>query len=102
MDDRETFVIEDFPDLLAGVDGPAALLIEFEIGGPVAEGGSTLAESFVAESKIVMRVGVSGDEADGSAISGDGFGKALQFIEHIAEIEEGEGVFGIGLSCAAV
>ena len=49
-----------------------------------------------------MGVGVARREGDGLAVGGDGFVEALKLVEHVAEIEVGQHISGVGLGGAAV
>jgi len=61
-----------------------------------------MALALEGEREVVVRVGVLRHEMNRALVGGDGLGQALQLIEDVAEIEEGEGVVGIGLGGVAV
>ena len=49
-----------------------------------------------------MRVCVCGDDVDGAAVGGDRVGQAAHFVEHVAEVEESQGVARVGVGGATI
>jgi len=74
-----------------------------DVGEPVAEGAAAMSLALVGEGEVVVRVGVLRDEGDGALVGGDGVRSGrLSSSSTFAEVEEGEGVLGVGLGGAAV
>ena len=63
---------------------------------------AALAAALVGERQVIVGVGVGGRERDGLEIGGDGLVQTFQLIEHVAEIEVGQHVTGVGHGGAAV
>ncbi len=74
----------------AGVIRPGADGIEFDVVGPVPQGGAPVAGTFVGQGDVVVRVAVVGHQANGGAVGLDSLRKTLQLVEHIAKVEEGQ------------
>jgi hypothetical protein len=70
--------------------------VESHVGEPVAQGSPALALTLVCEGKIVVRVGILGDQRDGFLIGGSRLSQSLHLIKHVAEVEECERVLGVG------
>jgi hypothetical protein len=79
-----------------GVVGPGAHGVEAHIGEPVAQGAAAMALALVGEREVVVRVGVLRHQGNGSLVGGDGVGQALHLVEHVAQVEEGQRVLGVG------
>ena len=76
--------------------------VELHIGLPVFQRLARLADFFVGQRQIVMRVGVRRGELQGSLVGLDCFLHAAGFVEHIAQIEVRERVARIGFDGLAV
>ena len=63
---------------------------------------ASFAFAFVSQSQVVMRVSVAWRKEDCAAISLDGLFRAFQFIQNVAQVEEGKNVRRIGLGGAAI
>ena len=100
--DGELFAIEEFADLTARMLGPGAAGVEAHIGLPVAQGEAAFAFALVGEGQVVVGIGIARGENDGLAVGGDRFFEALQLVEDVAEVEEGQDVGGVFFGGAAV
>ena len=100
--DGEALGREDLLGLRHGVGSPGADGVEADVGEPVTEGAAAVALALVGEGQVVVRVGVLRDEGDGALVGGNRVGQPLELVEHVAEVEEGERVLGVGLGGAAV
>jgi len=68
----------------------------------VAQGLSALPFTLISECQVVMSIGIARAERNGAGVRGDGLVGPLQFVEHVAEIEESEDIRGICLGGAAI
>ena len=68
----------------------------------MAQRAAALALSLVGERKVVVRIGVVGNERDGALVGAERIRKALHLVEDVAQVDEGEGILGIGLGGATV
>src|SRR5260370_6684999 len=102
IDHAELVCFQNLLDLVAGVDGPGANVVELYVGAPVEQGAAWLFEFFVGQGKVVVRVGVGGGEGDGGGIGFHCFAQASGFIEDVAQIKISQGVARINFNCAAI
>ena len=102
MNQLQAVRLQDALDLAAGVHRPGAGSVELDIGLPVFERLAGLADLFVGQRQIVVRVGVGGSELQGGLVSNNGFLHAAGLVEHVAEIEVSEGVARVGFNRLAV
>ena len=84
------------------VDSPRSGGVELDVGAPMLECLARLANFFVGEGDVVVRVGVGGRELDGGLVGGNGFLHPSGFVEHVPQVEVGEGIAGIDLDGRAV
>src|SRR5437763_6763432 len=84
------------------MDGPRAEGIELGVSAPVTQGAAGLLHFFVSQGKVIVRVSVSGRELDGLLVGAGRFGKAAGFIEHVAQVEVGQGIARVGGDGGAV
>jgi hypothetical protein len=102
VNDGEFFALDDLAGLAAGMIRPGPDGIQLEILCPVSESLAPLRCSFKSQCKVVVSVCVGGDEPNCGTVSVDSFGEPLQFVQHVAEVEEGESVVGVRLGGAPV
>src|SRR5579871_1236361 len=98
----ESVGVENFADLVAGVNGPGSGVVEANISAPMRESAAGLADFFVGEREVVMSVGVGGSEQQGGFVRADRIRHAAGFIEHVAQIEIGQGVSRINVNGATI
>ena len=100
--DDQVFAAEKLANLAAGVFGPGSMVVELDVGAPVAQRGALLAAALIGERQVVVGIGVGWRESDGFEIGGDGFVETFELIEHVAQIEIGQHVAGIGHGGVAI
>jgi hypothetical protein len=64
MHDGQLFPLQDLVRLNARVIRPGANGIEFDVVGPVAQGGAPVTGAFVGQRDVVMRVAVLGNQSE--------------------------------------
>jgi len=102
VDQLQRVGLQDALDLVAGVDGPGAGSVELDVGLPVFQGPAGLADFFVGEGKVVVRVSVSGRELHRHFVGLNAFLHASGFVEDVAQVEISKSVAGIGFEGGAV
>ena len=57
--DGQFFAAEELANLAAGVIGPGSVVVELDIGAPVAERGALLPAALIGERQVVVGIGVA-------------------------------------------
>src|ERR1700687_5752868 len=102
MNQLQRVGLQDTLDLAAGMDCPWAGGVELYVSLPMLERLARFTDLLVGQRQIVMRIGVSGSELQGSFVGANGFLYSASLIEHVAEIEVSERVTRIGFNGLAV
>src|SRR5271157_2942939 len=87
---------EDAGDLMPRMHCPGTCAVQLEVNLPMRKRLSRLAETFICQRQVVMRVGIGGRQADGGGVSGHSFGDAARLVEHVAKVEVRQRIAGIG------
>ncbi len=80
---------------------PRAAVIQPDIGLPVAQGQAAFPLALVGQGQIVVCIGITRRQLDGPPVSGDRLVGPVQFIQHVAQVKEGQHVAAVGLRGAA-
>ena len=96
VDDLQLVGFEDARDLIARMDRPWTGVVELEIDLPVLQCLARFAQTLVSQRQVVMGVGICGGQLDRGLIGRNRFDDSAGFVQHIAEVEVGQRVAGVG------
>src|SRR5579862_7880742 len=82
--------------------GPGTGAVQPNVRMPVAQRGATLALALIGKRQVVMGIGVAGRQENGPAVGLDGLFGPVEFVEHVAKVEEGEHVSRVGDGGSAI
>src|ERR1700761_4305627 len=95
-DDRELLCVKNLAGLLLRMLRPWTYGVEPYVGKPVPQRASSLTLPLIRERQIVMSVGILRNQGDSFLVGRSRLGQALHLIKHIAEVEKGECILGVG------
>src|SRR5208337_1250397 len=102
VNDLQCVGFQNARDLISRMHRPRTCAVQLEVNLPVRKRFSRLAQTFISQRQVEVRVSVGGSEPDGGVIGRHRLGDAARLVKHVAEVEIRQGVAGIGCHSSTV